>query len=212
MTYPYDLILVIAVVAVALTVLVLHFTRARRRGRAGERKVARLLKRCMIAGDRLVNDLYLADPRDKSRSAQIDHVLLSVRGIFVVETKNYSGDIYGDDGAYQWTQALADGNVVHEFYNPVKQNAAHIAALKKALGTDVRMENLVVFVQGNIGKIASSCVCSPQGLKSRLASIRRRRILTEKERDAFYEILKEAKQNPSVSKRRHKKNVRRRRR
>ena len=39
----------------------------------------------------------------RNGTTQIDHLLVSCYGIFVVETKNYNGWIFGDEHAAQWT-------------------------------------------------------------------------------------------------------------
>ena len=39
-------------------------------------------------------------------TTQIDHVVVSKYGVFAIETKNYRGDIYGDDSRRQWTQII----------------------------------------------------------------------------------------------------------
>ena len=88
----------------------------KRKGRYGETYIATVLKNCMQAGDTLLNNVILSDPHS-DLSVEIDHILLSRRGIFVVETKNRSGDIYGNDEAERWIQILGDGSIRHEFYS-----------------------------------------------------------------------------------------------
>ena len=113
----------------------------RKKGEDGEAFVAALLKGCMQAGDTLLNNVVLSDPRTGS-SMEIDHILLSLRGIFVVETKNRSGEIYGDDETETWTQVLGKGDIRHEFYSPVKQcrtpAARSFSAATPSPGTRVR--------------------------------------------------------------------------
>lgn len=78
-------------------------------------------------------------------TTQIDHLYVSRYGIFVVETKNYAGWIYGDAEQKQWTQVLYQQK--RRFYNPLKQNETHIKALayllKLPMGT---FHSIVVFV------------------------------------------------------------------
>jgi len=61
-------------------------------------------------------------------STQIDHVLVAETGIFVIETKHYSGWIFGRPGDSHWTQ------VIHrrksKFQNPIRQNHGHVTALR----------------------------------------------------------------------------------
>ena len=178
------------------------------KGWLGEKKVAWALRSCMLPGDKLINDLYLINPQN-GMSSQIDHLLISTRGLFVVETKNISGVLYGNNDLPNWTQVLANGNVIHEFYNPVKQNGTHISTLKKVLKTDVQMENIIVFVQVNTQKIDSNNVRTLREIKSYLCSVKKRRLLTKTQCDEFYDILRAAKKHPAVSKRKHRKNIKR---
>ena len=58
-------------------------------------------------------------------------MIVSVYGIFVVETKNYQGWIYGNEIDRQWTQVIYKKR--QQFYNSIKQNHGHIKALKGML-------------------------------------------------------------------------------
>ena len=64
-------------------------------------------------------------------STQIDHIVLSRYGIFVIETKNYNGSIYGVEHGEYWSQYL--GKQKNQFYNPILQNAGHVRAMQKSL-------------------------------------------------------------------------------
>jgi len=68
----------------------------------------------------------------KNGAAQIDHVIVSVFGLFVIETKNYNGWIFADAKSPQWTQV--NFKQKHRFQNPLRQNYAHICALSDLLG------------------------------------------------------------------------------
>ncbi len=65
-------------------------------------------------------------------TTQIDHVIVSRYGIFVIETKNMRGGIYGGQHDKQWTQAL--GGKKFRFQNPLRQNYKHTMALAEILG------------------------------------------------------------------------------
>jgi len=69
----------------------------------------------------------------KGRTAEIDVVMLHKKGIFVFESKDYSGWIFGGATQLYWTQSFPNG-VKYQFYNPVQQNANHIKALANYLG------------------------------------------------------------------------------
>lgn len=70
------------------------------------------------------NDIVL---QRNGYSIQIDHVVISPYGIFVIETKNYTGRIYGNDMSDQWTKNMY--GYKYYFENPLKQNHSHVKAL-----------------------------------------------------------------------------------
>ncbi len=100
-----------------------------RRGNASERALIMALLKRGFAPEDLFHDLYVHTGGGKY--AQVDAVAVTPRGLIVFEVKDYSGRIYGRGYHDYWTQVLASGGESHRFYNPVKQNAGHIAALKR---------------------------------------------------------------------------------
>ena len=81
----------------------------------------------------------------KSGTTQIDHVVLSRNGIFVIETKNMSGWIFGDADQARWTQVLYGSKYQHQ--NPLRQNYKHTKVVQNLLGIESKqLYNVVVFV------------------------------------------------------------------
>ena len=70
--------------------------------------------------------------RTVSGTTQIDHVLVSVFGVFVVETKNMAGWIFGGERDRQWTQVFPGGRR-YTFQNPLRQNYGHVRAMEDTL-------------------------------------------------------------------------------
>ena len=71
-------------------------------------------------------------------TTQIDHIVVSPYGIFVIETKNFKGRIFGHESSEEWTQSLSDTkrrwkNQRYPFRNHIFQNLAHFKALKELL-------------------------------------------------------------------------------
>ena len=91
------------------------------RGAKGERRVADILRRLPEDEYKVLNNLLV---QSRFGTTQIDHVVVSVHGIFVVETKNYSGWIMGSEHGEQWTKNMYGHK--YSFRNPLKQNMAHI--------------------------------------------------------------------------------------
>lgn len=111
----------------------------------------------------VVNDLVVAD--EYGNTSQIDHIYINKNGIFVIETKNYSGKIYGNDKREKWTQVLGYGAQKNEFFSPVKQNEKHILRLRKKLGEKAPLINIVVFTKADLFDVDSSCTFRIDQLK-----------------------------------------------
>lgn len=119
------------VVALSLLILILRWRngRAARKGRKGERIVAKELNTLTKRDNIILNDLLI--PTANDRTSQIDHIVISTRGIFVIETKSLAGRISGSEHAQYWRQNLATQS--RSLYNPLLQNAGHIKALRRIL-------------------------------------------------------------------------------
>lgn len=100
----------------------------KRKGAKGEREVAKILRRLSKKKYIVLNDIYI---KANNRSTQIDHLVISAQGIFVIETKNYDGWIHGHEKSQYWTQTFYKKKI--QFRNPIKQNWAHIFILKEVL-------------------------------------------------------------------------------
>lgn len=126
------------------------------KGKRGETRVNDIL--CQLSGEyHILNDVVL--PTEKG-TTQVDHIVISRFGVFVIETKNYRGNIYGNDGQQQWTQViLTDVRykrkwyktytyvTKNKFYNPVKQVLGHLIELKRNLSEwkSIKLYPIVVF-------------------------------------------------------------------
>lgn len=78
-------------------------------------------------------------------STQIDHVILSPYGIFVLETKNMRGWIFGDERQGSWTQKIYRST--YKFQNPLRQNFKHLKALESLLEVaPEQLHSVIVFV------------------------------------------------------------------
>lgn len=79
---------------------------------------------------RLLTNIYI--PKGDGTTTEIDLVMIDETGIYVFESKNYSGWIFGDEKSKMWTQSL-QRRKKYRFFNPIWQNKAHITALHKYL-------------------------------------------------------------------------------
>lgn len=183
--------------AIAACCLFLWITKtARGKGWYGEFKVKCVLKRTKPGERYVINNLMLLSK--DGRSSQIDHILINKNGVFVIETKNYSGRIYGKTDDQEWTQVLNYGKSKHKLYNPIKQNATHVRTVQEVIGTSAPVISAVVFVKGNINFIKSPNVYRLRELKHLLKSYFSK-TLTAYEMENIYTTLNEARADITLS-------------
>lgn len=97
-------------------------------------------------GAKFLFNLYI--PKEKNETTEIDLLMICSKGIFVFESKNYSGWIFGSENQKNWCQTLPIGYGYVEkdyFYNPVLQNRTHIKHLKSIIGEDLPFWSIIVF-------------------------------------------------------------------
>ncbi|MFU8892697.1 MAG: nuclease-related domain-containing protein [Luteolibacter sp.] len=128
-----------------LLILARFFGSAGFKGWFGERAVSKSLSRLDPEIYQTFHDLYLPRPDGKG-TTQLDHVVVSPFGIFVIETKNYRGWIFGSEKQRQWTQQIYKRK--ERFQNPLHQNHLHIRALMDFLGLPESAFHSVIFFIG----------------------------------------------------------------
>jgi hypothetical protein len=80
-------------------------------------------------------------------TAQIDHVIVSVYGVFIIETKNIKGWIFGAQGSNKWTQNLFGKK--NQFQSPIKQNSRYTKCLSEYLRLNHALFKPIVFFIGD---------------------------------------------------------------
>lgn len=120
-------------------------------GETGEKRVARKLD--WLPNEYIVlNDIMLPT---QYGTTQIDHIVVSPYGIFVIETKNLKGWIFGHENSEDWKQSLLGkkhfwgwSSEQHKFRNPIKQNQTHTRAVKRTISKigDFKIIPIVVFL------------------------------------------------------------------
>lgn len=196
MKYLYLALAIIALYYLAKFILKLPGVK----GALGELKVRRALRRQKY----VINNLILADER--GHTSQIDHIVINSAGVFVIETKNYAGRIYGNDNQLEWTQVLNYGRIKNKLYNPVKQNATHIYKLKQIIGNDFPVFSVVVFVKGNTEFIESDDVYTIQEMKFLIKEGADKQLLDEKILEIYNKLLS-LKENCKITSREHVQNI-----
>ena len=123
--------------------------------------------------------------------------MLHETGIYVFESKNYSGWIFGNENGQYWTQFL-NKSTKNRFYNPILQNKTHISALKQYLKLDekTRIFSYIVFSQRcELKRVCEKSgnaivIKRPEMLQSIRSGIKgQATIFTKEQIDSMYEDL-----------------------
>lgn len=107
-------------------------------GLAGELWVKLELKK--LPKDYLILNDVMIETKDES-THQVDHIVVSKYGIFVIETKQYNGYIKGNDYDKKWEVYL--GKQKYYVTNPVHQNYGHMKSLQEVLSLN---ENIFISI------------------------------------------------------------------
>lgn len=115
------------------------------KGKYGEYLTYKYLNKYEKNGCEFLFNAYI--PKKDDENTEIDVMMISPKGIFVFESKNYSGWIFGNEKQRMWTQTLPSGrNITKEqFFNPIIQNKTHIKYLRKIVGDDIPIHSIIVF-------------------------------------------------------------------
>jgi restriction system protein len=143
---------------------------------------------------RLIKNVTI--PADEG-TTQIDHVIVSRFGVFVVETKNLRGWIFGKEGNVYWTQKIF--RHTEKFQNPLRQNYKHTKALSEILGIpDDKMRSVVVFVGDSTFKTkVPENVTRPRGYIQYIRS-KIRTVLTDDEVNGIINSIAEKRLAPGL--------------
>lgn len=101
------------------------------KGAHGEYLSSKYLER-LDGYKKFLYNVYLNKTDKENETTEIDVIMLHTSGIYVLESKNYSGWIYGREQDKNWKQTL-ENKQKNSFYNPIKQNKTHIKYLLQTL-------------------------------------------------------------------------------
>ena len=160
---------------------------------------------------------------NKKGTTQIDHIVVSKYGIIAIETKNYRGNIYGDDNRKEWTQLIVTKVTFAKkwwktytyvtkkhFYNPVKQSAGHALKIKELLTAypHVKIVPIVVFTgEAVLNNVKSNHHVIYEDKLLEVISGYKATYLTDNDVQTILTILNENNIRESVSDRQHIKNI-----
>jgi hypothetical protein len=159
MLFGIAILIFIVVAFVALLIVFLRNTDfstiesdVKRAGRRGEQFATQIIKETLNEKEVLLTNLKLAFD---GKETELDNVIINNRGIFIVEVKNYGGELVGDADDYEWIQSkITDAGHFYQksVKNPIKQVKRQIYILAEYLkqyGIDVWVEGYVFFVNMN---------------------------------------------------------------
>ena len=163
------------------------------KGKYGEYLIYKSLRSFEDTGGKFLFNIYV--PRENNKTTEIDLLIICSKGLFVVESKNYDGWIFGNETQKNWTQVIYDNK--NFFYNPIMQNALHIKCLKKLIGENVSMHSIIVFsdrctlkkitIRSNNINVINRCEVTP--VIAQICKQTQRELLTETEINDIYNKL-----------------------
>lgn len=185
--------------------------KTRRIGQAGEDKIAEILS--TIPASRLMRNQYI--PYGHGHTIEVDALLLTRKGIFVIEIKNIAGKIVGSYRLNEWTVHLKGKQgrkpARYKIYNPIKQNTRHVEAVARYLHVPPSScTNLIVFTsRAKLKKVPLNTKDFTITQENMLRSIMTRRLnglseqFTGVEQQAMIKVLEKTTDVPDAHKRTH---------
>jgi len=123
-----SIVFVLLLLLIAVAFLIYRIAKSKIKGPVGELAVSLILSRLNNTEYKILNNIVL---ERNGITSQIDHLVISKFGVFVIETKNFKGWITGGENSEYWNQTIFKFKA--RFYNPIRQNLSHISVLKNCL-------------------------------------------------------------------------------
>lgn len=142
--FPVNFLLILLTVFILIIALILSIFPSQSKGFIGEAYFYYLAKKYL--SDDYVVMSNLTFKVGENDTTQIDHIIVSRFGVFVVEVKNFKGWIFGSINQKKWTQQIYRNK--YRFQNPAHQNIKHIRAVENILNEAIhdKIYSLVVFI------------------------------------------------------------------
>lgn len=102
------------------------------KGRVGEQIIENNINKNIDIYKKIIKNVILYKDNKKT---EVDIILITCTGIFVIESKNFSGYIFGNENHKSWTQVITKDKH-NTFDNPIIQNQYHIDFISKNLNLD----------------------------------------------------------------------------
>jgi hypothetical protein len=158
------------------------------KGIIGELLVYKTLKKLNITDYHIFNNTILKSI--DNTTTQIDHIVVSRFGIFVIETKYFDGWIYGRKKDKFWTQTFFKKK--SRFQNPLHQNFKHTETLRKLINTEDIYSIIVFAGKGNLKLKDIENVLYLKELNSYIRN-KKSKIISGKKKMEIIEIIQKTK-------------------
>lgn len=154
----------------------------------------------------LINNLCFKD--EEGYSSEIDHILITKAGVFVIETKSNYGKIYGNENDIKWQSYYKDTNETKKIINPVLQNKGHINHLRKMFKRNSpKMYSVIIILYGDISDIKINNVYHLNDAINYIKNKMSQNIHDDNYVDKIYKLFVNLKNRYEISKEEHNKNV-----
>ena len=198
--------MIIVLILIILVFFLIKIYSPKIKGSIGEAKVNTKLN---FLGNEYIslNDILIKS--SNGNTSQIDELVLSEYGIFIIETKNYKGWIFGNEKSENWTQVIFKEK--HTFRNPIKQNWSHVYALKNVLSEfpNIHYFPIVVFTgDATLKDIESTVpVIYSNRLISTIKNLSSEKCLSQTEVEKIKSILESVEITEKMARKEHVKNI-----
>lgn len=194
-----DIFVFVCIFAFIIFILILRAVRHRtyerpeiEAGKKGEKQATEIIKQVLREDDELLTNVSI---KYAEKAAELDNVIINRSGVFIVEVKNYSGMLTGEEDDYEWTKykLSSGGNTyIQQVRNPVKQVRRQVYILSKVLksnGIGVWIDGYVLLLNNN-SPIDSDMILESYEEIDQAIHKQSQKVLSRKNVSAIKEILR----------------------
>lgn len=163
----------------------------KRAGRHGEAVATKAIKSILRDGDQLFTNIEITY---EDKPTELDNVIVNSFGVFIIEVKNYNGNLVGNEDDYEWIKyKTTDAGNTYEraVKNPIKQVKRQVYILAKYLdyyGSRVWIEGYALLIHGN-SPVESTMILSSVDDIDRAIHTPGRHRLTKNEQESIVNLL-----------------------
>ena len=159
-------------------------------------------------GGYLYDDFCFED--QQGYSTEIDHILITRGGIFIIETKTNKGLIRGAKDDEWWLCIKKDYQQDKQLKNPIIQNQGHINHLRKMFkNTPPKMTSIVIFPVADITYVSSDIVYDLDDATNKIIELTKSNTYSQEFVERINSQIKQIQDTYSISKEKHIENIKR---